>query len=101
MESVRITAGEYNTADMVAEFDHLIEPIADNIIAKTQDRHSIIVFCPRVDTCEKMQVALMARGLQSCQVVTGDTPSVERDTILADFKARKIRCLLSVNVLRA
>jgi hypothetical protein len=63
LENVRITAGEYNTADMVAEFDHLIEPVAGDVMAKTQYRGSIIVFCPRVDTCEKMREALAQRGL--------------------------------------
>jgi DNA repair protein RadD len=98
MENVRITAGEFNTTDMVAEFDHLIEPVADDIIAKTQYRSSIIVFCPRVDTCEKMQGALAARGMHSAHVVTGETPAEQRDTILREFKKEKIRCLLSVGI---
>jgi DNA repair protein RadD len=99
MGNIRITAGEYNTADMVAEFDHLIEPVADDIIAKTQYRSSIIIFCPRVDTCEKMRDALAARGMRSVEVVTGETPTEQRDAILRDFKDEKIRGLLSVSVL--
>lgn len=99
LANVRITAGEYNTADMVAEFDHLIEPVADDVVTKTQYRGSIIVFCPRVDTCEKMRDALAQRGLHSAYVVTGETPAEQRDTLLRDFKEEKIRCLLSVSVL--
>ena len=99
LANVRITAGEYNTADMVAEFDHLIEPVADEVIAKTQYRGSIIVFCPRVDTCEKMRDALAHRGMRSAHVVTGETPAEQRDALLRDFKEEKIRCLLSVGVL--
>ena len=83
---------------MVAEFDHLIEPVADDIIAKTQYRGSIIVFCPRVDTCDKMRDALAARGMHSCHVVTGETPAEQRDALLRDFKEEKFRCLLSVSV---
>jgi DNA repair protein RadD len=99
MENVRITAGEYNTADMVAEFDHLIEPVADDVIAKTQYCGSIIVFCPCVDTCGKMRDALAQRGLHSAYVVTGETPIEQRDAILRNFKEEKIRCLLSVGIL--
>ena len=68
-------------------------------LTKTQYRGSIIVFCPRVDTCEKMRDALAQRGLHSAYVVTGETPAEQRDTLLRDFKEEKIRCLLSVSVL--
>lgn len=99
ISKIRITAGEYNTDDMVAEFDHLINPVAKDIAAKTRDRSSVIMFCPRVDTCHKMRAALHSNGIYSVEVVTGETPGVERDRILADFKAGNIRALLSVGVL--
>lgn len=98
MQDVRITAGEFNAADMAEKFEQLIEPVCKDIAEKAAERKSIIVFCPRVDICFSVSRELAKHGIDS-DVLTGETPKTERREIIDRFKRGELRCIVSVNVI--
>lgn len=80
-----------NRSDIVAR-------AVDDVIARGQDRRSWLLFCSGVDHAHAVCEALRERGINAA-CVTGDTPGDERDRIVADFKAGRIRALTNAQVL--
>ncbi len=99
-EGVRIQGGEFNAEDLEAALnvDELTNRALDEALLLAADRVSWIVFCVGVDHAKAVNDALLARGVASA-VVTGDTMAIERARHLADFKAHRLRALVSVGVL--
>ncbi len=97
---VRIQGGEFNAEDLEAALnvDELTNRALDEALLLAADRVSWIVFCVGVDHAKAVNDALLARGVASA-VVTGDTMALERERHLADFKAHRLRALVSVGVL--
>jgi len=62
------------------------------------DRRSWLVFCAGVEHAQNVQLALRARGVET-GCVTGKTPTVERDQIISDYKAGRIRAITNCDVL--
>lgn len=60
---------------------------------------SWLVFACGVDHATKIAGLLQAEHGVEAAVVTGETKSAERERILDDFKAGRLRCLVNVNVL--
>jgi DNA repair protein RadD len=92
--------GEFIAAQLeVAALDPpVINAIADRIVEVGADRHGWLVFGCTVAHCEALNEALRARGVSSAAVF-GETDKRERDRLISDFKARKIRALCSMGVL--
>lgn len=61
-------------------------------------RKSWLVFCSGVEHASHVAEALQALGF-SCATVFGDTPTHERDRVIAAFKRGEIRALVSMGVL--
>lgn len=93
-------AGEYVEAEMMARFatDEMTEAAVEEIVSLAKDRRSWLTFCINVAHAEQVRDALRQHGV-SAEMVTGETPGVERDRLLRQFKAGEIRCLTSVAVL--
>lgn len=68
------------------------------ILERGQDRRSWLVFCAGVSHAEHINAMLQERGIVSA-CVTGATPKAERERILSEFKAGRIRCVTNVSVL--
>lgn len=92
--------GEFIDAEMMARFatEEATEAAVAEIVALAADRRSWIAFCIGVDHAEQVRDAMRGHGI-AAEMVTGQTPSVERDRLLRQFKAGEIRCLTSVGVL--
>jgi len=71
-----------NTADQV-------EAACREIIIQTRDRHSVLIFGASVDHATKIKETIERLSHQECGLVTGDTPSIERETILRRFKGQR------------
>ena len=72
--------------------------IVEEVISLSGERKAWLFFCAGVDHAHNVADQLNAHGIvASC--VTGTTPKREREQILADFKAGKIRALTNANVL--
>ncbi len=70
--------------------------IVENIREIAKDRNGIMIFTASVRHAEEI-VELLAE--ERVALVTGETPGPERDRIIEEFKARKIKFLVNVSVL--
>lgn len=61
-------------------------------------RNGVLVFTRFVHESERLVASLRRKGI-SASIVSGDTPKKEREQILTDFKAGKIRVVSNVGVL--
>lgn len=80
-----------NRSDIVAR-------AVEDVMMRGQDRRSWLLFCSGVDHAHAVCQALRERGINAA-CVTGDTPADERDRIVSDFKAGRIRALTNAQVL--
>lgn len=67
-------------------------------IALAGERKAWLFFCAGVAHAEAVAAELNAQGIVA-ECVTGATPKTDRERILAEFKAGKIRALTNANVL--
>ncbi|MGO2161996.1 MAG: DEAD/DEAH box helicase [Vibrio toranzoniae] len=94
-----VSTGRYKEAelDMVIEQSKRATPqIVDQIIHLAQDKLGIMVFAATVRHAQEI-LGLLPEGEAS--IVIGDTPTLERDQIINDFKERRIKFLVNVSVL--
>lgn len=100
VSKVGTRGGEFIAKDLAAAIDRdsITQSALDEVFAYGQDRRSWLIFCAGVDHAFHVRDAVQARGV-CCATITGTTPTTERDAIIADFKAGRIRCLTNANVL--
>ena len=95
------TAGEFNLKELglVSDTDEINEAVANDVRAALDaGRTSAIVFAANLEHAARLRNELQMRGV-SCEVVKGDTPQETRDAIYTKFKARKLQCICSCEVL--
>lgn len=99
-DGVHKRGGEYIEAELQAAVDteHNTDGAVEETIKRAGDRKSWLFFCSGVKHAERVRDALLQRGVEAA-CVTGDTPKAERDRIISDFKAGKIRALTNANIL--
>ncbi|WP_434761764.1 DEAD/DEAH box helicase [Vibrio fortis] len=91
--------GRYKEAelDMVIEQSKRATPqIVEQIIHLAKDKQGIMVFAATVRHAQEILGLLPER---EAAIVIGDTPTLERDQIINDFKQRKTKYLVNVSVL--
>src|SRR5690606_18116474 len=90
--------GDYkqNALQAAVDKDELTRAVVDEIVAygtaPGADRRAWLCFCSGVDHAYHMRDEIRSRGF-ACETVTGETPAGERDRILEDFKAGRLRAL--------
>lgn len=98
--SLRIRGGEYVTQDMGNLFgdEPKIRAACEEIIARTADRHSILVFCATVLHAERVanELSRLTQDVVGC--VTGETQPLVRASALSAFKDGSLRYLVSVDI---
>ena len=102
LDGVKTTGGDYNRKglELAADKDALTKSAVDEIVNYGNCRYSWLVFASGVGHANHICAEIQSRGI-TCAVVTGETPADERDRILNDFKFRRIRCLVNVEILVA
>lgn len=100
LHGVKTTAGDYNQKQLeeAASKPELTRIAVDDILACSADRKATIIFCAGVKHATEVCREINRRG-QECHVITGDTPTEERNKILNDYKNGKFKYLANVNVL--
>jgi len=92
--------GEFIASDLqkAVDKDVITSAAVEEIIAYGKDRRSWLAFCSGISHATHVAEEFRRRGI-SCATIFGDTPKDQRDRIIADFKAGKIRALASMGVL--
>lgn len=100
VSNVQRRGGEFVAGSLEsAAMEHRLTTAAvEETIRYGQDRRSWLVFCAGVKHAAAVRDAMRARGVIA-EMVSGETPNGERDRIIRDFRAGKIRCLTNANVL--
>lgn len=95
-DKVGLRGGEFVESEMQAAFDvdEKVQAACAEILDKTQDRHSILVFASGIHHAEQI-----AELLPGSAVVTGETMPIERAETLRRFVAGELRFLVNVDVL--
>ena len=95
-DKVGLRGGEFVESEMQAAFDvdEKVQAACAEILDKTQERHSILVFASGIHHAEQI-----AELLPGSAVVTGETLPIERAETLRRFVAGELRFLVNVDVL--
>jgi superfamily II DNA or RNA helicase len=98
--SVHSRAGEFIARELeaAAEAGDNVAKAVEEIVQHGQDRRSWLVFCVGVSHAEAVTAELRRHGV-STALVLGETPAAERDQLLGDYKAGRVRALVNVGVL--
>ena len=72
--------------------------VVQEVIALAGDRKAWLFFCSGVRHAQRICDVLIERGVAAA-CVTGETPQRERERLLSEFKAGRIRALTNANVL--
>lgn len=97
---VSIRGGEYVAGELERAVDRtdVNDSVVREIIDLGRDRNSWLIFCAGVSHATHIAELIRSYGI-TCETIFGDTPKTERDRIVADFKAGRIRALASMGVL--
>lgn len=98
LSNVKITAGEYNLKQAEAAFDR--DELTDAAIEEVErfgiDRKHFLFFGSGIDHCLHVRDKLRERGWE-CDIITGETPQIERTRLLNKFKTSPTRYALVNN----
>lgn len=92
--------GDYKQNALQAAVDQIDinRAVADEIVGYGAERKAWLLFCSGVDHAYHMRDEIRSRGF-TCETVSGETPAPERDRIIADFKAGRIRAVTNNSVM--
>ena len=92
--------GDYVESELQAavDKDELNRSVVREIIARAGNRRSWLVFCAGVKHAQHIAEELREQGIEAA-CITGETPKTERERLIGEFKAGKIRALTNANVL--
>ena len=98
-DNIGISQGDFKIVESETEFDRstLTQAALDEVFKYGSDRKAWLFFCITIRHAEHVRDALRERGIIA-ESVSDKTPEKERDRILSDYKAGKIRALCSVNI---
>lgn len=98
---LHVRGGEFvqgEVEDLMGEAG-LVEAACTDIVKQTEHRRSVLIFAAGVAHGTQIVEMLESRHGVECGFVTGDTPTDERDELIARFKAGRLKFLANVNVL--
>lgn len=92
---IATTSGDYNVAELADRVDDYLPAAAAEACTLAADRKKWIAFTPTVVNANALVLLLNARGVKSA-VVCGETPKSDRQRLIDDFRAGRLRCLVTV-----
>lgn len=98
-DNIGVSGGDFKIQEAETEFNRnaLTEAALDEVMKYGADRKAWLFFCITVKHAEHVRDALRLRGIDA-ECVSDKTPSADRDRILSNYKAGKIRALCNVNI---
>lgn len=100
LSSVKVSKGEFVMSEQSAIMINTgvtSDAVAD-VVKKAAARQSILVFCADIKHCKHTQIEFLSHGWDA-EVITGQTPKDEREFLIAEFRAGRIRVLINCAVL--
>jgi len=100
VSGVHKRGGEYIESELQKAVDTQLinSEVVREVISRAENRKAWLFFCTGVDHAQNMASMLLSNGIEAA-CITGDTPKKERERLLDDFKAGKIRAITNANVL--
>ncbi|MDP2689026.1 MAG: DEAD/DEAH box helicase family protein [Deltaproteobacteria bacterium] len=98
---LHVRAGEFISDEVedLMDTDSLVEAACREIVERTYNRKSVLVFAAGVRHGAHIAEVLRSRFGAEVGTVFGDTLGFVRDRMISDFKAGKLKYLVNVNVL--
>lgn len=100
LSKLHVRNGEYVAAEVEEAFavPEKVKKAVAEIVYYGQDRKAWLVFASGVEHGKMVQAELLAHGIDA-PFVTGETPDLQRKEWVEQYKAKQIRCMISINVL--
>jgi DNA repair protein RadD len=100
VSGVKKRGGEFIESELQAavDTDDKNQAVVHEVMALAGKRKAWLFFCAGVKHAEHVAEVLRQQGV-TAECVTGETPKKERERMLADFKAGRVRALTNANVL--
>ena len=100
VDDVPMRGGEFVTSDLQKKMNDSgrTQKAMQEVLTKGQNRKQWLIFCAGISHAE-MVCRMLNFSNVSARVVTGDTSPTERDQLISDYKAGKIRALVNCDVL--
>lgn len=97
---VRVRGGEYVAGELARAADNpdTTQAAVADIVRYGADRKGWLLFASGVGHAQHVTEEVRSHGIPA-ELVTGDTPASQRSWILREYKAGRIRCLVSCEVL--
>lgn len=92
---ISTTNGDYKIDDLSDRVAQYLPAVAEDAVRLAAERKKWIAFTPTVVNAHALADLLSARGIATA-VVTGDTDKREREQHIEDFRAGRLRCLVTV-----
>jgi len=96
---VKKRGGEFIEKDLqiAVDTDENNRAVAQEVLALAGDRQHWLFFCAGIEHAKNICSLLSEHVSAAC--VTGETPKADRDRIIEDFKAGRIKALTNANIL--
>lgn len=94
-EGLSVVSGDYRIDDLAERVEQYIPGVVRDTIALARERRKWIAFTPNVATADSLAAHFVEAGV-SAAVVCGETPKRDRERLVAEFRAGRIRCLVTV-----
>lgn len=100
VSGVRIRNGEYKADDLEQAVNKLdvVEAACAEIVQRFADRKAWLIFCAGIDHAKNVSDALDGLDIEA-PVISSKTSKADRDELIERYKARDLRCLVTVNIL--
>lgn len=87
-ESLHVRGGEFvaDELETMMDDDRLVESACQEIVEQTADRQSCLIFASGVKHARHIQAVFRDKHNLECGFVCGETPSAEREELLARFR---------------
>lgn len=98
IEGARIVSGDFSKKDLEPRVAMILDSAIPQILASGDNRKSWAVFTPSVAIAESVCGVLRDKGINAA-LLTGDTDTLTRNRMIDSFKAGRLRCIVSVDVM--
>ena len=93
--AVGVSNGDYKVSELAEVVELYLADVAREAVRLAAGRTKWIAFTPSVANAESLVRNLRGHGITSV-VVCGETPKPEREALIADFRAGRVQCLVTV-----